>query len=70
MESWPLPTSDILISNCASHPIFHYICYASRNLHYMYTSLDELTTCTIHKAGVYMNRYLLVERKAILHANQ
>ena len=40
------------------------------NLHYMYTSLYELTTCTIHKAGVYMNRYLLVERKAILHTNQ
>ena len=51
-------------------PIFDSQSDIPLNLHYMYTSLDELTTCTIHKAGVYMNRYLLVERKAILHANQ
>ena len=51
-------------------PIFDSQSNIPLNLHYMYTSPDKLTTCTIHKAGVYMNRYLLVERKAILHANQ
>ena len=43
-------------------PIFHYICYYT--LHYMYTSQDELTTCTIHNTGV--QTYSVAEN---LHAN-